>query len=137
MLVQKTAVLCDRYSMSTLAYQSTQGISLGDLLEMREDAGVITPDVTFYVRVSQQVALDRMLKRGGKMEKFEQDTRFVEELISAYDSIADRSKGDRRIQAVTGKIEVIDGSQPVDVVADAIKKRFMSACDYWLEGQSR
>lgn len=80
-------VISDRYSLSTLAYQQTQGVPLQELLKMHK--GLPIPDLIFIVDVPVETALERMkkdLKKGGRKteQKFEINKEFIGKLRQAY-----------------------------------------------------
>jgi len=60
-------VICDRYLESTIAYQSSQGLSIDWLLELNKD--VIKPNLTFILDIDPKLALAR--KHLDNPEKFE------------------------------------------------------------------
>jgi len=70
-------VFCDRYSLSTCAYQSAQGMNVEELIRMHENELILKPDVTFLVDVSIETATKRKTNRGMKSEKFD-DFEFAE-----------------------------------------------------------
>ncbi len=74
-------VVSDRYILSTLAYQSAQGVDIKELYEMHEDMGIIPADLTFFVDLS----VDTAMKRTDKLEKkFERENTFQELLSEKY-----------------------------------------------------
>ncbi|MEK6872099.1 MAG: dTMP kinase [Nanoarchaeota archaeon] len=120
-------VMCDRYSLSTIAYQSAQGISISQLIYMHQNKRILKPDVTFFIDVSSNIAEERLQKRGDKIEKFEKKD-FREVLIKQYRDII------RKIQEniIHGeKIIVIDGSKDVSSVAECIKTEFEKIYHEW------
>lgn len=52
-----TFVICDRYSMSTLAYQWAQGVELEKLLELHKGKGVLIPDLVLVFDLSVEESL--------------------------------------------------------------------------------
>src|SRR3989338_2438111 len=115
-LEQKSFVLCDRYAMSTCAYQSAQGVPIDKLLAYHESAITRTSDITFYVSVPREVAEQRMIKRGAPRERFEKNTNFTDLLIAQYNWLAVQSFSDERVKNVIGPVVQIDGSQSIDDV---------------------
>ena len=59
-LNQGVFVLCDRYSMSTCAYQSAQGVNLTRLIDAHRNDSIIIPDLTFFINVPEKIAEARM-----------------------------------------------------------------------------
>ncbi len=115
-LEQQSFVLCDRYAMSTCAYQSAQNVHMDTLLSYHEAASTRTPDITFYVSVPREVAEQRMIKRGAPLEKFEKNTKFTDLLIAQYNWLAVQSFSDERVKKVIGSVVKIDGTQSIDDV---------------------
>jgi dTMP kinase len=64
-------VLNSRYKMSTCGYQWAQGMNLHEILEMQEDRGILTPDLTYFLDTPQDVAAERIRRTRPKLEKFE------------------------------------------------------------------
>ena len=117
-LEQGAYVLCDRFTLSTLGYQSTQRVDLSLLIQMHNDRKIITPDLTFFVDTPVSVAVERRLKRGDPAEKFEKDTSFQEELRNSYISIVEQSynspEGD--LAKLIGKVFTIYGNRSVEEI---------------------
>ena len=114
-------VLNSRYKLSTCSYQWVQGVELKELLEMHENRGIISPDITFFLDVPLEVARERIKKRGGKMEKFEKNVGFTKRLIVAYKSLIHMSEVDPRI---FGKVVRIDGKRDMNKIGDEIFSHF-------------
>lgn len=123
-LRQNTFVLCDRYAMSTCAYQGAQGVALDTLVRYHEAAGTLTPHLTLYFNVSREVAEKRMTKRGETRERFEKNQVFTEKLIEQYHSLALDSVASARVRSVIGEVYRIDGNGPIDAVEAEVKKAF-------------
>ncbi len=123
-LEQNVFVICDRYALSTCAYQLTQGVNLDVILELHEIAGTIKPDVTFYIDVPLQIAEERMQKRGENREKFEKSKTFTQELTLNYHYLTVQSASDERIRNVIGNVICIDGKSTIEVVEKQVRKEF-------------
>lgn len=67
-LAQGSIVLCDRFSASTMAYQGYgRKINRGLVSQVnRISASGLVPDLTIYLDLEVQVALDRVAARGGR-----------------------------------------------------------------------
>ena len=118
-------VLCDRYKLSTCAYQWTQGVDLYRLLKMHEDSRILTPDVNIFLDVSVEAALERMAKRGYK-EKFE-NWSFQKDLIAHYNSLISRGDAER----LFGEIINVNGRDSINDVAENIGSAFDSFYEKW------
>ncbi len=62
-------IICDRYYYSTIAFQHTQGIEMEKIII--DNMPFRTPDITFILDLSPEIALQRITKRGNGKEKFE------------------------------------------------------------------
>lgn len=131
-LNQRILILCDRYSMSTCAYQSTQGISIEKLFKFHLDAEIITPDLTFYIDASKEISIKRRIKRGEPMEKFEKDEEFNKRLREQYLLLAEMiNKKYFLARKVLGDISVINGNNSRKKVASDIVRAFQPIYDAW------
>lgn len=125
-LKQGTIVLCDRYLMSTLAYQLAQGVPLDYLLKLHEEAGIIAPDLILLINLPVGVALERIAKAGRKegREKFEKSKEFMESVAEKYMLLTALAETDSRIKALSPNIAVVDGRGTVEEVAQRISLIF-------------
>lgn len=119
MLEKGVDVLCDRFSMSTCAYQQTQGIELAGILKKHE--GIPAPDLTFHIDVSLETALDRIYSRKQGNEKFEREE-FLTKLINNYRRLANSK--DKLIRKVLGEVAIIDGNSRVEKVSAYVRQAF-------------
>ena len=127
-LEKKVFVLCDRYSMSTCAYQWAQGVDLNKLIEMHKDYSILTPDITFFLDVSVEIAQQRIAKRaGGLKEKFE-DWEFQKKVLDSYHAII---KMAHEKEYLFGKVKKINGRGFVEKVAERIKDAFEPVYEEW------
>jgi dTMP kinase len=109
-LAQGRVVICDRYLLSTLAYQGAEGIDRTWVLAASE--GFDVPDLTVFLQVSEPLRAGRLERRGTK-ERYE-DRDFAEALQASYeDSIA-------LLAALGHRVEVVDGGLAADEVTGAI-----------------
>ena len=122
-------VLLDRYSISTCAYQGAQGIDRQELINLHRGKGILIPDITFFIDVSQEVAEQRLIKRGAPKEKFESNREFTKSLIKHYRELAKSDKG------LFGKIKTIDGNPPIEKVAEDIRVTFNPIYEAWQKGE--
>ncbi|MCY1047761.1 dTMP kinase [Corallococcus sp. bb12-1] len=107
-LEEGKVVLCDRYVLSSLAYQ---GASLPMAWVDTVNAHAVSPDLTLFVGVDPKVAAKRRAVRGGPAELFEADEaqrRIAKQYLKA---ITLREKRERIVR--------IDGELSVAAVTDA------------------
>jgi dTMP kinase len=116
-------VLSDRYSLSTCAYQWAQGVNIDKLVKMHKHRHVIVPDLTLFVDIDANVALERVELRGEKKEKFEQ-REFLETLVGAYRNLFDRISNDKIYGAVFGQVVKVDGERKIRAVAEKIANHY-------------
>lgn len=76
-------VICDRYYLSTLAYQSASGMDL-DWLKRMNSKVIMEPDITILLDVDPELSLARVGKRGEttRFEKLEYQKRVREAFLS-------------------------------------------------------
>jgi len=102
-------VICDRYVLSSLAYQ---GIECGDGLPHSLNAAFPAPELLFFFDIDPQIALRRMENRPS-LDIYEH-LAFQEKVREKYLSLL----GEYRDGGV--RVEVIDASQSVKKVADQV-----------------
>ncbi|WP_220751299.1 dTMP kinase [Apilactobacillus xinyiensis] len=115
---QGKLVLCDRFLDSSIAYQGG-GREIGDdlILKMNQFATEgFEPDLTLYFDIPVSVGLARIAKNrsDSEIDRLDQETKsFHERVHTAYKKI---------ISNDSGRIKVIDATQPIDkVVAETLK----------------
>ena len=126
-------VLCDRYSMSTCAYQWAQKVKVEDLIEMhvkgKKEGNILTPDLTFFIDIDSDTALERMAKSGRASEKFEGSREFISNLIECYHELA--LLYNCCYDNIFGKIELIDGKRDVSTVHHQMRKAVRPVYEEW------
>lgn len=70
-LQQGGVVISVRYYYSTLAYGGADGLNVRELWEQNQDFG--RPDLAIYLDLDPKSAMERIEKRGAKIELFEQE----------------------------------------------------------------
>ena len=111
-------VIADRYKLSTIAYQSAQGIDMNHLIEKQNQ--IPNPDITFIIDLSPETAMKRMKKDSqeirGKEHKFEANLDFIKKLRENYLQSAKLMKN----------IFVINGERTKEEISKEIKTIFDS-----------
>jgi dTMP kinase len=103
-------VVSDRYTLSSLAYQA---LTTGDAAWVEAINGrARAPDLTIFLRVRPVLALGRRRGAGTTPELYEEDA-FQRQVARSYERAVSA------LQAEGQRIEVLDGEQPVEVVAEA------------------
>ena len=110
-LTRGATVLCDRYVLSSLAYQ---GLALEAPYLEAINAGAPSPDLTLFLAVSPKLAANRRRTRGGDDE--------------LYDALALQRRIDRLYRAAIARrqrrerIVTVDGTQPAaDVTRELLR----------------
>lgn len=109
-------VVCDRYKLSTIAYQSSQGLDMMRLIELQKDLPV--PDMTFVFDLSSRSAAKRMMGEQDRAapHKFEANLDFLENTRQQF----------KRAAGVLGeKIVIIDAERNVEEVFEDVKRNFV------------
>ena len=113
-LAEGRIVVCDRFHDSTWAYQ---GYGVGEarpevldyIRSLRRLVGG-EPDVTLWLDLPCEMALQRVVRRGGRLDRYEgQEMRFHQRVREGFQAVARHDPS---------RIMKIDASQPVDVVQD-------------------
>lgn len=105
-----THVISDRYYHSSLAYQSME-IPLDEVHALNRTFR--TPDLTIFVRIDVDTAMERIEARGGQLEIFERREQ-LEQIAVHYDQVLTFLRG------LGEPIIEVDGSRPIEVVFDNI-----------------
>lgn len=112
-------VLCDRYDLSTLGYQMTQGIDLSKLIEMHKynmADGCLVPDVTLFFDIPAEVAYKRILARGHPLESYEK-LPFLQKLEENYNTVI------KTLEESGRKITRINANQNIGNVTQELLER--------------
>ena len=104
-------IVSDRYKLSTIAYQSTQGLDIQELIERHDEMPV--PDLTFIIDVPVELALERMKQtKEGREQKFEANLEFQRKLRETYSRFPLLLRGEEII-VVDGRLEIDELHQQI------------------------
>lgn len=107
------SVICDRYELSSLAYQAAAGADIDWLVEINRPA--ISADVTVFLDVPAEVCVARIARRGDSHEAYHEQS-FLADVEQRYrDAIARSEK--------LGTVIQVDGSKSVHAVTSQIFAR--------------
>ena len=106
--VRRSWYLCDRYIYSNMVYNAKDDDDMERIEKL--NSNFIKPDVVFYIDTPVEICLDRIARRNGKKEIFENKEKLTE-AKRRYDMIAD-----------SGKMIRIDGTFSERVVLEEILK---------------
>lgn len=104
-------VICDRYLLSSLAYQ---GLDLNQEWVAEINSHALKPDVTIFIRVSPSTTLKRIRGNRFHIDLFEQENT-LQRVLANYDLLLakERAQGESVIE--------IDGEHPIDWVTQDIQ----------------
>ncbi len=100
-------VLCDRYKLSSMAYQSVRN-EMSWVESLNKFA--VNPDLTFFISVSVDNALKRIDSRLETREIFEKRD-FLEKIDANYDFLIKKYKREM-------SVEILDGNDSAEVIAE-------------------
>lgn len=107
-------VLCDRYELSTRAYQGFgRGVSLDSITRVTAEAtGGLMPDLYLVIDVPVEVGRARQEREGSGPDRIEREkAAFMERVRSGYAELA----------AADASIELVDGDGTPEAVAEALR----------------
>jgi len=108
----KHVVICDRYYLSSLVYNSSDTFSFDQVMLLNKEAR--KPDIIFFLNVSAEVCQERMNKRNEPAELFETKLDMYRNKYFAAIKYLQQERGETVIE--------INGNQPlVEVVDDIVK----------------
>jgi len=102
-------VISDRYLFSSLAYGSASGLDFEWLIKINDNFPL--PDITFLLKVSPEICLERIKKRNSERTLFEKKEKFI--------------KAWQIFKTLPGRFEniyLIDGEKPIEEVFEDVKK---------------
>jgi len=103
-------VICDRYYLSSLVYQSNESFSIEEVMKLNKKA--LKPDLTLFLNASNKVCFERMKKRDEEKELFEKNlTETRNKYLSAIEYLKSRGES---------IIEVNANGTPREVLANMI-----------------
>ncbi len=106
-------VVSDRHKLSTLAYQSAQGMDLDYLIEQHDSLD--PPDLTIFLDIPAALATHRMGGDQQRTKEYFDGLEFQEKVRQKYLLVIEKLRD-------TEKIVILDGSLPVEAVAKAVQK---------------
>lgn len=105
-LNEKKTVVTDRYTLSTLAYG---GLAIDIKWLAQLNRHFIQPDLTFLFKLDPEICLERIKKRGSKLELFEQK----EKLVKIW-------KNYKKASAYFENIHVIEATRSIEAIGEEI-----------------
>lgn len=111
-LSQGVWVICDRYVLSNLAYQSSQDVDLDWLIDINK--GITPPDATVLVRTPVEECLRRIQYRSSHLELFDDPGRLTS-VWERFVRVIHLGKAE-----LLGHLIEVDGTAPVENVTQDI-----------------
>ncbi|CAD25310.1 THYMIDYLATE KINASE [Encephalitozoon cuniculi GB-M1] len=108
-LRRDTIILCDRYSMSGIAYSVAKGLSLDWCIA--SEALLPKPDLTIFI----DVPMDEICRRKGFGTEIHDTVPFLKKVLSAYQALLKKEENTL----------VVDGTLPVREVVEIVRKRIL------------
>ena len=108
-------VICDRYELSTFAYQSTQGADKEQIYNGHRKLGIDHPDIYFILDVDPKIAMSRMKTRNDQKEVFEV-LPFQTVLRHSYTKASDKYPN----------VRIVDASRSIEYVTSEIVKELQN-----------
>ena len=108
-LKEGKVVISDRYFFSSFAFGSSNGLDLDWLIEINDD--FLLPDLTFFLKVSPEVCVSRIIKRNKEITLFEEKQK-LEKVWQIYKILPSRFEN----------IYIIEGEKPIKEVFEQIKE---------------
>lgn len=112
-LKEKKIVISDRYFFSTLAYGVAEGLDLDWLIKINDK--FLLPDLTFILKVSPEICLQRIEKRGGEKKLFEEQGK-LKKVWQTYEMLPKRFEN----------VYMIEGEKTIEEVFFQIKEMVFS-----------
>jgi dTMP kinase len=119
-------ILCDRYYLSSLVYQSSADFPFEKVMEINEKA--IKPDIIFFLNVSNEVCYQRMQIRNQPKELFEDNLEQTREKYRNAIAFLKTENQDNIIE--------IDGSGTIAEVANSMLAEIQKHQAYWTIGET-
>jgi dTMP kinase len=105
-------VVCDRYLLSSMAYQTLDESVTGEWV-IEVNAGCTIPHLTLFLSAPVDVCLTRIRSRGGEASIYETRAQ-LESIARNYERLL------LLYAARFGPVVTIDGTKPIDQVHDAV-----------------
>lgn len=122
-LVQGTIVLCDRYWLSTVAYQSARGFD-AEQLTRESEAEFPIPDLALIFEITAEEGLARVSKRGGVSEPVFEELEYQKKVEKNFAAL-DRpwiARIDARPSIDEIHAEVVERVRALGVAIDSLKR---------------
>ena len=110
-------VIGNRYFLSTLVYQSLQGVSLSKLVDMHLRPNILAPDLTILLDISPETGDQRSESRTEAPEKKFERKAFRDSVYQQYREVANSNL----YRETFGWVEFVDGNKTQEEIFDQIR----------------
>ena len=111
-------VVTDRYYFSSYAYQGAD-LGLDWVIEANAPcAGILRPDLTLFIDIDPDTAMERIRRNRDVVEIFEKKERLVRTralYLEAFERLKD-----------VERVEIVDGNRPVEEIAEDLWQRILA-----------
>ncbi|OYT41987.1 MAG: dTMP kinase [Candidatus Aenigmarchaeota archaeon ex4484_224] len=110
-------VILDRYFISTLVYQTIEGLELEKIVEILKIVDIPKIDIVFYLDVSPEISFQRKVKEKGKdLDENEKNLELLRKVREKYKEVSKMDLGFWK------EWYTIDGEKTIEEVFEEIKK---------------
>lgn len=102
-LKEEKIVISDRYFFSTFAFGASDGLDLDWLIKINDE--FLLPDLTFILKVSPEICIQRIEKRGKEKKLFEKKEK-LKKVWQTYETLPNRFENVYMINGEKSKEEV-------------------------------
>lgn len=106
-------IICDRYFFSTFAFGCSDGLDLEWLIKINND--FLLPDLTFLLKVSPEVCVQRIEKRGEGIKLFEKEEK-LRKVWETYKILPNKFEN----------VYIVEGEKTIEEVFSQIKEVVLS-----------
>jgi dTMP kinase len=124
-------VICDRYYLSSLVYQSSPDLSMEQVYALNE--GVRQPDLTLFLEASTDTCYRRMRARAALSDQ-KRDRELFEENLDATRAVYERAIDFLRARGEIVERVNVDSDQVAEIVDQIVLKLFEHGAD-WISPQ--
>ncbi len=110
--LSKGIVIADRYFTTTLCYQTLEGIPEETALRFAKDFGIIEPDLTLYLDVPPEVAIEWKYDEQKAKNFREKDHEFIKRTYQKYAELVEANRW--------GHWQKVDGNNPIETVTQSL-----------------
>lgn len=117
-------VLCERFLDSSLAYQGAgRGLGVAAVRELNAQAiGDVTPDITFYLKLSPEERVRRANESGALLDRIEKiGDDFMRRVEEGFEELAGSEPG---------RVKVLDASLPSERLVEAVAAEITRLWDF-------